>query len=445
MISNKGWRSVAQSLRLPQTCTDSGFRLRLHYLTCLYAYERCYFLQLDDNIPAKLRPTRRRENKRMAEKSALQCLTKHKSQRTSTSASKAVTVAIEKNSAPTERANGGATQHLSSGPQPLQSDDQQQQIYAKYQATAPPETMKHPELPEKVNSLLQRSPGSNESDTSSVFESSPRDLLDQDFKCTTSDHHSEATSTTATISASTAATASAATRSKLSGHSVASSLNGDQQTLVPAVPPTDATRGNDGISVVVKQLPMAISISKSRPNGSAKEQTDVTMTSTAIQQHMQKKLLQQLGHGVSTAVSVQDLTTETLRRYQQRHNLPDPLRQSEHELLLQLCVTHASTHQEEGDQRKQAPKQQTSPPLPQQRKSKVNDQRRSSPAIDEEQVLRQFLGKAAEAAIALSASSHPKEQAKSSSADLEDNLVPQSSRQKYQQNSDKDRHQYVLM
>jgi hypothetical protein len=65
VIANKWWRQVGNGLKLPTSCTDSGFRLRLHYLTYLYPFERRYFLFLDDNIPPSLRPTRKGAAKKM--------------------------------------------------------------------------------------------------------------------------------------------------------------------------------------------------------------------------------------------------------------------------------------------------------------------------------------------------------------------------------------------
>lgn len=43
VIANKQWKEVAEALRLPSSCTDSGFRLRLHYKKYLEAFERKYF------------------------------------------------------------------------------------------------------------------------------------------------------------------------------------------------------------------------------------------------------------------------------------------------------------------------------------------------------------------------------------------------------------------
>ena len=51
VIANKGWRSVAEALQLPTSCTDSGFRLRLHYLGYLYPYERHFFLGCATLLP----------------------------------------------------------------------------------------------------------------------------------------------------------------------------------------------------------------------------------------------------------------------------------------------------------------------------------------------------------------------------------------------------------
>lgn len=43
VIARKQWKEVAEALRLPSSCTDSGFRLRLHYKKYLEAFERKYF------------------------------------------------------------------------------------------------------------------------------------------------------------------------------------------------------------------------------------------------------------------------------------------------------------------------------------------------------------------------------------------------------------------
>ncbi|KAJ8905885.1 hypothetical protein NDN08_002388 [Rhodosorus marinus] len=44
VIAKKQWKEVADALRLPPSCTDSGFRLRLHYLKYLEPYERAHFV-----------------------------------------------------------------------------------------------------------------------------------------------------------------------------------------------------------------------------------------------------------------------------------------------------------------------------------------------------------------------------------------------------------------
>ena len=43
VIAKKQWKEVAEALQLPSSCTDSGFRLRLHYKKYLQAFERKYF------------------------------------------------------------------------------------------------------------------------------------------------------------------------------------------------------------------------------------------------------------------------------------------------------------------------------------------------------------------------------------------------------------------
>lgn len=43
VIAKKQWKEVAEALQLPSSCTDSGFRLRLHYKKYLEAFERKYF------------------------------------------------------------------------------------------------------------------------------------------------------------------------------------------------------------------------------------------------------------------------------------------------------------------------------------------------------------------------------------------------------------------
>eukprot|EP00188_Purpureofilum_apyrenoidigerum_P001401 Plantae.Rhodophyta-Purpureofilum_apyrenoidigerum.ctg17676.p1 GENE.Plantae.Rhodophyta-Purpureofilum_apyrenoidigerum.ctg17676~~Plantae.Rhodophyta-Purpureofilum_apyrenoidigerum.ctg17676.p1 ORF type:complete len:314 (+),score=48.51 Plantae.Rhodophyta-Purpureofilum_apyrenoidigerum.ctg17676:323-1264(+) len=43
VIAKKQWKEVADALQLPASCTDSGFRLRLHYVKYLEAFERAHF------------------------------------------------------------------------------------------------------------------------------------------------------------------------------------------------------------------------------------------------------------------------------------------------------------------------------------------------------------------------------------------------------------------
>lgn len=43
VIAKKQWKEVADALNLPASCTDSGFRLRLHYTKYLEQYERSHF------------------------------------------------------------------------------------------------------------------------------------------------------------------------------------------------------------------------------------------------------------------------------------------------------------------------------------------------------------------------------------------------------------------
>lgn len=43
VIAKKQWKEVAEALQLPSSCTDSGFRLRLHYKKYLEAFERKHF------------------------------------------------------------------------------------------------------------------------------------------------------------------------------------------------------------------------------------------------------------------------------------------------------------------------------------------------------------------------------------------------------------------
>ncbi|GJQ14266.1 hypothetical protein GpartN1_g6057.t1 [Galdieria partita] len=50
VIAKKQWKEVADALGLPSSCTDSGFRLRLHYIRYLEPYERVYFTPPPDVI-----------------------------------------------------------------------------------------------------------------------------------------------------------------------------------------------------------------------------------------------------------------------------------------------------------------------------------------------------------------------------------------------------------
>mmetsp|Transcript_15454 Transcript_15454/g.63046 ORF Transcript_15454/g.63046 Transcript_15454/m.63046 type:complete len:321 (-) Transcript_15454:127-1089(-) len=43
VIAKKQWKEVADALNLPASCTDSGFRLRLHYTKYLEQYEKAHF------------------------------------------------------------------------------------------------------------------------------------------------------------------------------------------------------------------------------------------------------------------------------------------------------------------------------------------------------------------------------------------------------------------
>lgn len=43
VIAKKQWKEIAEALQLPSSCTDSGFRLRLHYKKYLEAFERKFF------------------------------------------------------------------------------------------------------------------------------------------------------------------------------------------------------------------------------------------------------------------------------------------------------------------------------------------------------------------------------------------------------------------
>eukprot|EP00188_Purpureofilum_apyrenoidigerum_P004418 Plantae.Rhodophyta-Purpureofilum_apyrenoidigerum.ctg4997.p1 GENE.Plantae.Rhodophyta-Purpureofilum_apyrenoidigerum.ctg4997~~Plantae.Rhodophyta-Purpureofilum_apyrenoidigerum.ctg4997.p1 ORF type:complete len:335 (-),score=54.52 Plantae.Rhodophyta-Purpureofilum_apyrenoidigerum.ctg4997:123-1127(-) len=43
VIAKKQWKEIADALNLPASCTDSGFRLRLHYVKYLEPFERAHF------------------------------------------------------------------------------------------------------------------------------------------------------------------------------------------------------------------------------------------------------------------------------------------------------------------------------------------------------------------------------------------------------------------
>lgn len=64
VIAAKLWRSVADTLDLPSTCTDSGFRLRRHYLNYLFPYERKFFLMQEDDVDLPRAPRRKATRKR---------------------------------------------------------------------------------------------------------------------------------------------------------------------------------------------------------------------------------------------------------------------------------------------------------------------------------------------------------------------------------------------
>jgi len=50
VIENKLWRAITTDLDFDPDRTDAGFRLRLHYLRLLFAFERVDFLKLDDDV-----------------------------------------------------------------------------------------------------------------------------------------------------------------------------------------------------------------------------------------------------------------------------------------------------------------------------------------------------------------------------------------------------------
>lgn len=60
VIAKKQWKEVAEALQLPSSCTDSGFRLRLHYKKYLEAFERKFYappLDVDIRPSKKKRPS----------------------------------------------------------------------------------------------------------------------------------------------------------------------------------------------------------------------------------------------------------------------------------------------------------------------------------------------------------------------------------------------------
>mmetsp|Transcript_5673 Transcript_5673/g.11943 ORF Transcript_5673/g.11943 Transcript_5673/m.11943 type:complete len:297 (+) Transcript_5673:265-1155(+) len=57
VIAKKQWKEVADALDLPASCTDSGFRLRLHYIKYLEAFERAHFVpppEIPQNLSSSL-------------------------------------------------------------------------------------------------------------------------------------------------------------------------------------------------------------------------------------------------------------------------------------------------------------------------------------------------------------------------------------------------------
>lgn len=67
VIARKQWKEVAEALHLPSSCTDSGFRLRLHYKKYLEAFERKFFTpQHTRPAPPSPRPAAARRRKRRA-------------------------------------------------------------------------------------------------------------------------------------------------------------------------------------------------------------------------------------------------------------------------------------------------------------------------------------------------------------------------------------------
>ena len=50
VIAKKLWKDIINNFHLPDTCTNAGYTLRVHYLKFLYAYERKYFHGLEDEL-----------------------------------------------------------------------------------------------------------------------------------------------------------------------------------------------------------------------------------------------------------------------------------------------------------------------------------------------------------------------------------------------------------
>lgn len=57
VIAKKQWKEVAEALQLPSSCTDSGFRLRLHYKKYLEAFERKFYTP---PVDVEIRPSKKK-------------------------------------------------------------------------------------------------------------------------------------------------------------------------------------------------------------------------------------------------------------------------------------------------------------------------------------------------------------------------------------------------
>ena len=64
VVKKKLWKSVAQTLKLPTTCTDYGFRLRRHYERYLLAYEQKHLGTVSPEQPANSRKKRKQRSER---------------------------------------------------------------------------------------------------------------------------------------------------------------------------------------------------------------------------------------------------------------------------------------------------------------------------------------------------------------------------------------------